>query len=371
MPRIKVQLGAGGGAPAAGAAMVTGDEPAAVLAARDILAAGGAAADAAVTLGLTLAVTLPSQAGLGGGGACLVHDAEKRTTEALDFRAPAAADDSSARFRVAVPATARGLFALHARYGSLPWARVVAPAETAARFGTRVSRAFAQDLAASGDALAGDRAALTAFMTARRQVVQAGDNLVQINLAATLARIRARGPGDFYAGPFARELADGISAAGGAVSATDLGALAPRWTKANETSAGMQSVFSLPEDVAGGADAVEGQSGATGFVIADGRGGVVACVLTMGRVFGLGIMPAQVGFLLAPAPDAPGTSKPRLGASIAVNRVTAALLDAEARTRFVNKLACAPPENATPNCRAAADTRGAGYALTLDPKDPR
>ena len=349
MPRINVQLVAGGGAAVQGAAMVAGDEPAAVLAARDILAAGGAAADAAVTLGLTLAVTLPSQAGLGGGGACLVHDAQKRATEVVDFRAPAAADDSGARFRAAVPATAHGLFALHARYGALPWAQVVAPAETTARFGTRVSRAFAQDLSASGDALAGDRTALTAFMTPRRQMVQAGDNLVQLNLAATLARIRARGPGDF----------------------ADLSAFVPRWTKAAETNAGVQSVFSLPEDVAGGAEAVEGQNGATGFVIADGRGTVVACVLTMGRAFGLGIMPAQGGFLLAPAPDAPGASPPRLAASIAVNRVTAALLDAETRTRFVNKLACSPAENATPICAATADVRGAGYAFTLNPRDQR
>lgn len=374
IPNIRVQLGSEGGARLQnGAAMVVGDEPSAVLAARDILVAGGAAADAAVTLGLALTVTLPSQAGLGGGGACLVHDAGMRTTEVLDFRAPAAADDDGARLHVAVPATARGLFALHARYGALPWAQVVAPAETLARFDTRVSRAFAQDLAVEGGALAADTAALTAFMTPRRQLVQAGDTLVQLNLAGALARIRARGPGDFYTGPFARELEAGISAVGGAVTAADLARFVPRWMPAAAVSAGAQSVFTVPEEIAG--NGIEGAGGSTGFIIADARGGVAVCVLAMGRSFGLGIMPAGGGFLLAPAPGAqgggPASAPPRLLASMAVSRVTGALIDAEVRTRFVNKLACAAGENATPVCSAASDARGAGYALTVDPGDLR
>src|SRR3546814_9738267 len=60
---------------------VAADEPRAALVARDILSAGGSAADAAAAAALTYAVTYPSGGGLGSGGVCVVGDPAKKRAE--------------------------------------------------------------------------------------------------------------------------------------------------------------------------------------------------------------------------------------------------------------------------------------------------
>ncbi len=398
LPPVRLQLGAGDRpAQYTQAGLIAADEPEAVLAARDVLMAGGSAADAAAALGLVLTVTLPSRAGLGGGGACVHFDARAAKAEVLDFMAPAAADDVGARFLAAVPAASRGLFALHARYGVMPWPQVVAPAENLARFGHRVSRAFALDLKEYSGALVNDRTALAAFMTPRRQMLQAGDVLRQVDLATMLGRLRARGPGDFYAGTLARDVEDAIAVSGGAVTAADLRAFVPQWRAAIGVDEGSARLFTPSRSITGGdfgageikPGAAEKAPGATGFVVADSHGNAVACVLTMRQIFGLGIMPMGSGFLLAPGPQvAPQHIVPVIGISptdhhmiyaAAVGGPNALAQAAIAvRTKqapadgagLVNMLVCGGGENATSSrCQAVNDPRGAGYALMLAPKE--
>ncbi|MSO88557.1 MAG: gamma-glutamyltransferase [Rhodospirillaceae bacterium] len=212
------------------AGSVVADEPRAVLAARDILSSGGSAADAAVALYFTLAVTLPSTAGLGGGGMCVVWDAASNRAEALDFVARAPVRPSAPADRpAAVAGNPRGMFALHARYGRLRWEQLVAPAEALARFGVPVSRALAADLARVGSALIQDAESRRLFARADGTLLAEGDSLVQIDLAAVLSSIRARTPADFYAGALAAKVSAAIEAAGGGVGAGDLRDSVPAW----------------------------------------------------------------------------------------------------------------------------------------------
>lgn len=206
---------------------VAADEPQAALVGRDMLTSGGSAADAAVAIGFTLAVTYPSAVSLGGGGACIVHDSTLGLTETLDFVPPAGSGVAGDR-PSAIPALTRGLAALHARYGRFPWRAVVSPAERLARIGQRVSRAFATDLVRAADPLYGEPTARAVFAPDGRLVGE-GDRLVQPDLAGVLGQVRARGAGALYNGPLARRMVEGVQSAGGTLTLEELQGYTPAW----------------------------------------------------------------------------------------------------------------------------------------------
>ncbi|WP_374443930.1 gamma-glutamyltransferase [Stella sp.] len=322
---------------------VAADEPRATLAGRDVLANNGSAVDAAVATAFTLAVTLPSRAGLGGGGACLVHDQRAKKTEAILFPATAATLDG--RLPAGVPTMARGLYAMHARYGRLRWEQALAAAEGFARFGHPVSRALARDLANDGERLAGDPELSAILLGPGRAPLAEGTSLSQVALAAALTRIRTAGPGDFHVGQSAREFAAAARAAGAAITAEDMRAAIPAWAAPAEMGFAQERLYLLPDPFSGGAATAglwrrlaEGRdrwrSGAaaapaplavasgldrasTGFVVTDREGSAVACVLTMGQPFGLGRSARGTGILLAPPADAANTGT--VSAALLVN----------------------------------------------------
>lgn len=201
------------------------DEPRAALVAEAILVRGGTAADAAAALYFALTVTYPISAGIGGGGVCVVYDAITQTSESLEFLPRAAAAGGP----VAVPGAVRGIAALHARFGRLRWSEVVLPAEEIARFGRPTSRAFATGLADAARRTAAADERLRAVFAARGRPVAEGEDLIQLEVADTLAVIRTRGGGDLYFGETARLFVAGSAAAGGLVSLDDLRDFLPEW----------------------------------------------------------------------------------------------------------------------------------------------
>src|SRR5688500_11783894 len=110
----------------------------------DVMKRGGNAVDAAVAVGLALAVTWPSAGNLGGGGFMLVRKADG-TTEAIDYRerGPLAAHrdmyldaqgnvvkglSTEGYLAAGVPGTVAGLALAHKRHGKLKWDELVEPA---------------------------------------------------------------------------------------------------------------------------------------------------------------------------------------------------------------------------------------------------
>lgn len=210
---------------------VATDEPRAALVGREILSAGGTAADAAVAVSLALSVTLPSSAGLGGGGVCVVHDVKSKRTETLDFQAATPGRMlPTAVHPVAVPGFIRGIGALNAKYGRLQWAQLITPAEQLARFGNQVSRAFANDLRRAAPATLADPGMRKIFAAGKDgTAIKEGDYLKQLDLSSVLGRLRARGAGDFYVGLAARQFIAAVANAGGSLNLEDMRAFSPQW----------------------------------------------------------------------------------------------------------------------------------------------
>ncbi|MEQ9487704.1 MAG: gamma-glutamyltransferase [Alphaproteobacteria bacterium] len=206
---------------------VAADEPHAVIAARDVLTAGGTAADAAVALSFALSVTLPTRAGLGAGGSCVVHDAGLGLTEALDFLPRIGT--GKGQVPTTIPSLARAMLVLHARYGRLDWREVLAPAEQLARFGHRPSRALRRELTALWPLIQRDPMALKVFGGDTGAVPTPETNLRQVQLASILGQIRVRGAGVMYSGSVSQAIADSYNRVGGVLTAEDIRGLIPEW----------------------------------------------------------------------------------------------------------------------------------------------
>ncbi|MHA7816845.1 MAG: gamma-glutamyltransferase [Pseudohaliea sp.] len=207
-------------------------------AADGVIADGGNAVDAAIAAAFSLAVTYPEAGNLGGGGFLLaVVDGEAAF---LDFRevAPAAAqaamylaEDGSFRARDAlvggrasgVPGTVRGLAAAHARYGTLPWRRLLAPAIHLAREGFSVPAGLADAATETRAFLAGETNFEHYFGG-----LTPGQRFRQPELAATLERL-ATDPEDFYRGHTAGLLLAQQARSDGLITAADLAGYTPRW----------------------------------------------------------------------------------------------------------------------------------------------
>ncbi|WP_181905217.1 gamma-glutamyltransferase [Aestuariispira insulae] len=231
---------------------VAGDEPNAVLLARDVLTAGGTAADAAVAMSFAMTATAPGNVSLGGGGVCMVHDSTAGITEMLDFTA-VSATGKTGPVAVGVPAFTRGMVALHARYGSLDWRLLLAQPERIARIGHRLSRATATDLKRVYSALSRDPEFRKIFTSPEGRSYEESQALRQIDLATLLGRIRVQGGGVIYSGNTARQIVAAVGEVGGNLTLQDLQDYRPQWRNTLTVELGDDAAHFPMPDVGGGA----------------------------------------------------------------------------------------------------------------------
>ena len=227
-----------------------------------VLSDGGNAIDAAVAAAFVLAVTYPEAGNIGGGGFLLGRLDEQAAF--LDFRetAPARATRDmyldaqgeilegasiNGHLAVGVPGTVAGLVAAHERYGSRPWAKLLAPAIALAADGFEVPQLLVDRVRDDSPRLSGVAGFLEHFGALR-----AGGNFRQPELAATLRRIAQDGAAGFYAGETARLIAGEMRRGGGIVTAEDLAGYRPIWREPLRESWRNHEILAAPPPSSGG-----------------------------------------------------------------------------------------------------------------------
>lgn len=201
-----------------------------------ILQQGGNAIDAAVAVGYALAVVKPCCGNLGGGGFMLIHLHNGKNTF-INFReqAPQAANPSiyltkegklipnlttKGYLAVAIPGTVAGLNYALQHYGSMPLKTVIKPAIELAEKGYQL-QAGDIDLLKQKTADFKTQANVAKIFLHEGRPYQAGEKLIQTDLAQTLTEIAEKGSDAFYKGEIADEIVNASKTNNGILSKTD------------------------------------------------------------------------------------------------------------------------------------------------------
>ncbi|MGB8843034.1 MAG: gamma-glutamyltransferase [Aliidongia sp.] len=203
----------------------------------EILRQGGNAVDAAVAVGYAEAVVDPCCGNIGGGGFMVLHLADGRDIF-VDFRETAPGGASETMYLDAdgnpvkgaslygykaagVPGTVLGLDRALAAYGTLPRAKVMAPAIKLARDGFVLTRPDTDILDFGAGKFRRDPVVAGIFLRPDGSNLQPGDRLVQKDLAQTLEAVAKAGPDAFYQGAIPKAVETASTAHGGLLTAAD------------------------------------------------------------------------------------------------------------------------------------------------------
>ena len=207
----------------------------------DVLKKGGNAVDAAIAVGLALAVVYPEAGNLGGGGFMIIR-LPNGETHSIDYRetAPKAAShdmyadkenaligsegSSMVGYRASgIPGTLAGFDLAFKKYGSgrIKWRDIVEPARALAAKGYVLSYRVTELFRNYENTLALCEDSKRIFLN-NGTMYREGDILRQPDLAKTLARIEGAGASEFYTGKTAQLIASDMKEHGGLITLDDL-----------------------------------------------------------------------------------------------------------------------------------------------------
>ncbi|MEM5326193.1 gamma-glutamyltransferase family protein [Paraburkholderia sp. JHI2823] len=227
--------------------VVSTSHPLAAQAGLRMLWKGGNAIDAAIAAAAAITVVEPVSNGLGSDCFALVWDGAKLHGLNASGYAPAAwsvdyfrrkygEEDGLAKQpkrgwdTVTVPGVIAGWEALHAKFGSLPFADLMEPAIEIAERGHAVATIVARKWQAAIPELHDQPGFAETFMP-RGRAPEVSERVCLPGHAATLRRLAERGPRDYYEGEVAARIATFAREGGAALTLDDLRNYRPEWVE--------------------------------------------------------------------------------------------------------------------------------------------
>jgi gamma-glutamyltranspeptidase / glutathione hydrolase len=216
--------------------MVASLSPEAAAAGVRVMLDGGNAFDAAIATALVEGITLPGACGLGADAFMVLHDARTGEMHAINGSGIAARAVSRDYYisrghtlmplygvhSASVPGVPDAYWALHQRFGSRPWADLVAPAIRCAEEGIAVSPALARGLASAFRKISEHSPASgVAAYFPDGEPPRAGARFQRPAYAKALRAFAEGGPDPLYRGAFAAEIVRASQEKGGLFTADD------------------------------------------------------------------------------------------------------------------------------------------------------
>jgi len=239
-----------------------------------VLMQGGNAIDAAVAIGIALAVTLPRAGNLTGGGFMLIHLAKQNKTIAIDYRetAPIAAvanmfineqgnvDNDKALETLAasgVPGSMAGLEYALQHYGTMELKELIKPAIKIAQQGFIVSDDMVRIIKSSEDLLKKNAETCRVFFKNNCQQYQAGELFKQPDLANTLQYLSEHGAAGFYQGDIAKKIVAAMATEQGLITLEDLKNYHVNEVKPIKGTFNGYEIFTMPPPSSGGVHLIQ------------------------------------------------------------------------------------------------------------------
>ncbi len=252
-------------------AMVVTAHPLATKVGLDVLKKGGNAFDAAFAIKFTLAVVYPVAGNIGGGGFA-VFKTEDGSYGSLDFREKAPLEahkdmyldslgnvvpnkSTLGHMAAGVPGTVAGIFALHEKYGTLPYKELIEPAIKHAQSGVVLQQFDVNNI----------NKYQHEFRTVNRDSIhflkngewQSGDTLFHQDLARSLIHIQELGKEAFYEGPIADLIVEENKMGGGLIGYNDLKNYQPQWREPLISDYKGHIIIAMPPPSSGGVAIVQ------------------------------------------------------------------------------------------------------------------